>query len=198
MKNLITLLFIVALGTTTYAQDFEKGGNYITIGYGVNGQPGYISGSHKSAIGPVIFTYERGITDVLGIGRIGIQAGFAFTHYSYDNYNNGYWGNHNWHSNYYKNVNRLSLLVKAPYHFEFDVDGLDFYAGAGIETRIDSRKYDYYNHNNGLVEEDTDTDVSIGVMVFAGARWYFTESFGVYLEAGYGVSNVNGGVVFAF
>lgn len=195
MKNLIALLFVVALGTTTYAQDFEKGGNYITIGYGVDatGLPGS-KVYRKLGIGPVLLTYERGITDIIGIGRIGVGGGIGFSHYGYNDYNTsflgGYYGN-----DYLTSVNRINIFVKAPYHFEFDIDGLDVYAGAGLGVRIDSEKYNYWN--NGSLTEGKRTNVGADYYIFAGARWYFSDAFGVYVEVGEGISNVNAGVVFA-
>ncbi len=194
MKNLIALLFVVALGTTTYAQDFEKGGNYITIGYGIDasGLPGS-NVYRKLGFGPVMATYERGITDIIGIGRIGIGGGIAWSHYGYNDYNSSIWwlaGNE-----YLTSVNRLNIFVKAPYHFEFDIDGLDVYAGAGLGVRIDSEKYDYWN--SGVVTEEKRTSVGVDHYIFAGARWYFSDAFGVYLEVGDGISNVNAGVVFS-
>ena len=196
MKNLIALLFVVALGTTTYAQDFEKGGNYITIGYGVdaNGLPGS-KVYRKLGFGPVMLTYERGITDIIGIGRIGIGGGIGFSHYGYNDYNSSFWGGYYYSNEYLKSVNRLNIFVKAPYHFEFDIDGLDVYAGAGFGVRVDFEKYDDWN-GIGYTEEKR-TKVGFDHYIFAGARWYFSETFGVYLEVGDGISNVNAGVVFS-
>ncbi len=193
MKKLVALLFVAVLGATAYGQDFEKGGSYITIGYGVdvNGLPG--SSAYRTfGIGPIMASYEYGITDIIGIGRIGVQGGIAFSHYNYDDYI-GIW--YPYTVDYIKSANRFTVFAKAPYHFEFDVDGLDVYAGAGFGINFDSEKYDYWS--NGTVVEGKRSSANFVHYIFAGARWYFSDSFGVYLEVGDGIANINGGVVFA-
>ncbi len=193
MKNLIALLFVLVMGATTYAQDFEKGGNYITIGYGVDvsGLPGH-SSYRKFGIGPVMASYERGITDIIGIGRIGVGGGIAWSHYSYNAYDPLF----GWVTNdYITSANRFTVFARAPYHFELDIDGLDLYAGAGFGINFDSEKYDYWL--NGNIVEGRRSSVGVVHYIFAGARWYFSDAFGVYLEVGDGISNVNAGVVFA-
>lgn len=195
MKNLLALLFVVAVSSVTFAQDFENKGNYITIGYGVDlgGRPGTGTIVHKGiGLGPIMATYERGITDVLGIGRIGVGGGVAFSIYNYNSSNNN-----NFFSNEYKySTNRISLFVRAAYHFEFDIENLDVYAGVGGGVNIDNTKEEYFVNNN-LQSNAKRSNVGGVHYIFGGARWYFSKAFGVYVEVGDGISNVNGGVVFS-
>ena len=51
------------------AQDFENKGNYMSVGVGTD-----LFVSHADdgfAVGPFLINYERGITDIIGIGRFG-------------------------------------------------------------------------------------------------------------------------------
>jgi hypothetical protein len=195
-------LFIICFLATGLlnAQDFRKGGNYVNLGYGLDpwGSPLVTStfGTvNTSNIGPIMLMYERGVTDVLGIGRIGAGGGLAQSFYT-QKYT--YLGieerNH---------TSRTSLIARATYHFEFDIPKLDVYAGVGGGLHIYSDKKEDYNpfdsnsNTDGFVVT-RETRVGGVHYVFAGAKYYFTEAFGVYLEAGHGLVAFNGGLAFAF
>ena len=196
MKKIITLLALIVLSINVNAQDFEKGGNYVTVGYGLdpwghsinNGNGWGNNGNYKkNSIGPSILMYERGITDILGIGRIGAGGGFAHSIY------NQKWSDNSGYE--YKEVRqRLSIILKAAYHFEFDIPKMDVYAGVGaaIHHYTDTQK-----DNVGFVDSRS-TGIGAGHYVFAGIRYYFTDVIGVYAEAGHGLAALNGGLVFKF
>lgn len=179
MKQLLTTVFFSLILTGAFAQDFEKGGNYIITGFGFDP---YYHPLGNYGIGPVIVGYERGVTDILGIGRIGAGGTFAATFYP-GTYLNGvhYTGS------------RFSIVGRAAYHFEFDVPGMDVYAGAGIGVHILNEPYYNYYYAYGTVSR-----VTVATRVFGGIRYFFVPAFGVYAEAGYGLSALNGGMVFHF
>lgn len=196
MKKFITLLVIMILSVNLNAQDFEKGGNYLTIGYGLDPWGHAISNTNawggnngsyrKTSLGPTILMYERGITDILGIGRIGAGGGLAHSIYT-----------QKWVDNSYevKDIRqRFSIILKAAYHFEFDIPKMDVYAGVGalIHHYTDTQK-----DNLGFVDSRS-TGIGAGHYVFAGIRYYFTDAIGVYAEAGHGLAALNGGLVFKF
>ena len=182
MKKFVTLMVIMILSINLNAQDFEKGGNYVCVGYGLDpwGNPGNgfafdNSNYRKTTIGPSLLMYERGITDILGIGRIGVGGGFAHSLYS-----------EKWVSAgaEYKNVShRISVILRAAYHFEFDIPKMDVYAGVGTAFHA------YINSSSTF---------PLGHYVFAGIRYYLTDAIGVYAEAGHGLAALNGGLVFKF
>lgn len=199
MKKVFMLLCCALALNTGIAQDFEKGGNYVTLGYGLDpwGHPsvggnglGLIgAGYKKSTIGPIMLTYERGVTDVLGIGRIGAGGAIVQTFYNqkytYGNVVDTY------------NRSRLGVIARATYHFEFDIPKMDVYAGVGGGVYFNTDK-DKVTNLLGQESVTRSSSVSGGHYVFAGIRYYFTDAFGVYAEAGHGVSALNGGLVFAF
>jgi len=184
--------------STTTAQDFEKGGNYVSLGYGLDpwGYPGVagtaLLGTYKkTAIGPIRLSYERGVTDILGIGRIGAGGSIVQSFYT-QKYTNGAYV-----STYTRS--RLGIIARAAYHFEFDIPKMDVYAGVGGGFYINSDKDKIPNAlNPNQYTESRSSSVSGGHYIFAGIRYYFTDAFGVYAEAGHGVSALNGGIVFKF
>ena len=194
MKKVLMLIACVMTVMVASAQDFEKGGNYITIGYGLDPWGHHVNSGNawgnahyrKTVIGPSILTYERGITDVLGIGRIGVGGGFAHSIYTQKWTDNGY---------EYKDIRqRLSFIAKAAYHFEFDVDKMDFYAGVGVGVHhYTDRESDSFGY-----DKKHPSHIGVGHYVFAGIRYYFTDAIGVYAEAGHGLAALNGGLVVKF
>ena len=203
MKKVISLIVCLFAAGTLSAQAFENGGNYITLGFGFdpygNAGAGNSGNGYKhAALGPIVLTYERGITELLGIGRIGVGGGVAQSFYtSTYNYSHPVWGYH-YEEKYTRS--RTSLVFRAAYHFDFGVDKMDVYAGVGGAMHFYSDKHtstsadpdDYYEYKY------SDSSIGGGHYVFGGIRYYFTDSFGVYAEAGHGIYALNGGVVFAF
>lgn len=179
MKKIGILLAFLCLATGSFAQDFEKGGNYICLGYGFD--PYYKPLGHYG-VGPIILNYEHGVTDVLGIGRIGAGGGFAATFYPGTYYNGirytGY---------------RFSITARATYHFEFDIPKLDVYAGIGGALHIDREPY-----TSVFLVNSYRNSVRGSHYVFAGVRYFFVPAFGVFVEAGHGHRAAAGGMVFAF
>ena len=200
MKKQLLLIVIIFIIGNSFAQDFEKGGNYITTGFGFDpwgyhGVGNAFGTYKKSSIGPIVATYERGITDVLGIGRIGVGGSFA----------------QSWYTQKYKystvediyRTSRFSFMAKAAYHFEFGVDKMDVYAGvaAGVNFYTDKDVVFYpfnVNANNQGYVTSRSSYVRPAHYEFIGIRYYFVPSFGVYAEAGYGLAALNAGMVFAF
>ncbi len=199
MKKVFMLICCALALNTATAQDFEKGGNYVTLGYGLDpwGNPTvgtgslFTSGYKKSTVGPIMLTYERGITDVLGIGRIGAGGAIVQTFYNQKYTTGAYVSTYN--------RSRLGVIARATYHFEFDIPKMDVYAGVGGGVYFSTDKDKVANFLDPNQHTTTrNTSVSGGHYIFAGIRYYFTDAFGVYLEAGHGVSAVSGGLAFKF
>lgn len=182
MKKNFAFMLCMLVSGLSFGQDFEKGGHYVTVGYGID--PYY----HPFGwgIGPVVAGYEYGVTDVLGIGRIGAGGSFGASFYP------GYY------SNGQKYVGtRFSILARVAYHFEFDIPKLDVYAG--VSGGVHFRKEPY---TEVFILQPTKygyrSDVVPAYHVFGGIRYFFVPSFGVYAEGGYGLSALNAGMVFHF
>lgn len=197
MKTISILLLSFLIVPNTFSQAFEKGSNFITLGFGLDpyGRTNKISngyGHKNTAFGPIILAYEHGITDLLGIGRIGVGGAVGQSFYTSKSFENKMGSIYEYKSN----RSRTSLTFRAAYHFDFGVDKMDVYAGIGgaLHVYSDTEKYD----EPGLLYDRKSVSVGGGPSIFGGIRYLFTPNFGVYAEAGYGLSALNGGLVFKF
>ncbi|MDX2359480.1 MAG: outer membrane beta-barrel protein [Crocinitomicaceae bacterium] len=184
MKRAALLVICLMTLGSAFSQDFVKGGNYISLGYGLDPYRGSSNiGNNYIGHGGGV-AYERGVTDVLGIGRIGAGGGISTMFYSY----------HSSISDF--NTVRLTLSARATYHFEFDVPKLDVYAGLGFAFNMDFEETNII----GLTNKKKNTHIGRPNyhQVFAGIRYYFTDAFGVYAEFGHGHRAASAGVVFSF
>lgn len=185
MKKIIAIFALVAVSNMVTAQAFEKGGNYIHFGFGLD-PFGRISSSFWGGkyynVGPIVAGYEVGITEKLGIGRLGVGGiiGQSFSGYKYNNGDRTTWS-------------RTSIVARCAYHFDFGIDKMDVYAGVGAGVHIYGAEK---SNANGYILDDG--HINPTHYVFAGIRYYFTDNFGVYAEAGHGLATLNGGLVFKF
>lgn len=179
MKKGILLIVCLLSFSSAFSQEFVKGGNYVTVGYGLDPYRGNHYIGHGGGV-----AYERGVTDVLGIGRIGAGGGISTMFYNYRTNITDF------------NTARLTFSARATYHFEFDIPKLDVYAGVGFAFNVDFEETNIVGFNNKT--KNTNVGRPNYHQVFAGIRYYFTDSFGVYAEAGHGHRALNAGVVFSF
>jgi hypothetical protein len=172
MKKLLIVAVLLSAAFGSSAQAFEKGSNYLQAGYGLQ----------INTLGPICIGYEKGITDIIGIGRFGVGAVLAHEFYFGNSVLNTV-------------QNRTLLTGRCAYHFDFNIEKMDVYAGAGVGIQY---------HGDSKIK---DTDIVFGEYpagiypassVFAGIRYYFTNKFAVYAEAGYGLGYLNGGIVYRF
>lgn len=182
MKKVLSIIAIAMLSNLANAQAFENKGNYVNFGFGIDPFTNTIGnayfGYNHYQIGPVVIGYERGITEKLGIGRIGLGGLIGQSFEGYKNYSR--WMN-------------TSVLFRGAYHFDFNIDKMDVYAGVGAGfSFVSSEKYD----------DATITGSSSSVRgeqyIFAGIRYYFNNNLGVYAELGEGFMLANGGLVLKF
>jgi hypothetical protein len=101
-----------------------------------------------------------------------------------------YWGND------YLAYNVFAFGGRANYHFNFEVDKLDVYAGLVLGWEIgrwsssnnaDDSWLRYYGNYSGF---------HFGF--HAGARYFFTRNIGAFAEAGYGLTYIKAGLSFKF
>lgn len=191
MKKLAAGLFMSLMVGGLNAQTLERGDNIINLGFGFDPYYSYSSagGAKRNAVGPIVAGYEYIVTDKLGIGRIGVGGiiGQSFYNEKYTTI---------WAKYHYK-TSRTAIVARAAYHFELPVEGLDLYAGVGGGFYINNQVSRVVAQ--GEVEtKNKDVRVSGAHYIFGGARYFFTDAFGVYAEFGYGFNAINGGMVFKF
>jgi len=194
MRNL-GIVFIGALLTFNVgAQAFQNKTNVITLGAGFDPYyshyASYGYNYKKSAVGPFILAYERGITELLGIGRIGVGGSVGQSFYTSRSFDNNNY-------EYIDRTSRTAIFVRAAYHFDFGIDKLDVYAGVGGGAYVRSETHKSSNPNYVFVSKKGGV-VDGGPTAFGGVRYYFTDAFGVYGEVGYGMTAISGGLAFKF
>lgn len=177
LKSLVIALVFMAAAAPTMAQvKYDKGDKLFSVGLGIGG---YVDGFYSYDYRGAGYYYSTGygipITASLEFFindaiSIGPYAGFAF-------------GNH-WVA--------FDGGARGSYHFSKHIplgtDKLDLYGS--VILGVSNIWYDYAGYD--------DSDFAGRFGLTAGARWYFTNSFAVNAEVGWGVTPVLAGVSFKF
>jgi len=153
------------------AQSFEKGENIFNAGFGF-GYYGYGFGYNRSfSIPAITANYEIGLGDFIGVGP---YAGIASWNYSSGSFDGGY--------------SIVAIGGRASFHLtdvllndalDLGVDEKwDIYATLIMGLNFDMYTGDFTNSQNN------NANLSFGPIF--GFRYYFSNSFGMYLEGGRG------------
>jgi hypothetical protein len=172
MKKIIVIitLFLAIQSLTVQAQTFEKGDFGINggIGLGYRGFPVEFSATY--GIVDNLFNVD-GLTMSIG-GYLGFSMAYAvgFTsQYSYTNIKT-----------------RFIPAVRVLGHYSF-FDNFEVYGGPAMGYN--------FNYSNQSSSDNVDYPYISGI---AGAKYYFKDNFGVYIETGYTIGYLMGGVTFKF
>jgi len=176
MKKITITLFFAALSffntNTLNAQAFEEGSMVLNLGAGVGTKyaTGFgISGSFELGIWP---------TGDFGIIGLGVISGFTI---SDDVITMGS-----------VDYTEFAIGPRGTYHFTIiPVENLDVYAAADLLFVSQTTKY-----KDGVTPNDSDFKFRPGAV--AGARYYFSDFFGVFGELGYSVTFLTGGISLKF
>jgi len=177
-KSILILLACFAVAIAQ-AQPFQKGTTTANMGIGL----GTTLGGLGKARPAVSASVDHGIWSIGGPGVISLGGYVGNTGYKYR------------YSGYTAKWNYTVIGARGAYHYNgFEkVPDLDVYGGVMLGYNImkyssdDSEEHFSGNYDDGL-----------GFSCFVGGRWFFSDSFGVYGELGYGVSVLNVGVTFKF
>lgn len=190
MKRLIITLCVISLSLpeTMKAQMFEKGTHIISPGFGMGGiYPVFTSVNSRSPLFGL--SYEHSPFENAGPGTIGIG---GFIGYKAFKRNNEIGDNR-----FYEKLHYVIIGAKGAYHYNpfRDVENLDLYAGLMLSLNIPDYANNYSENYKYL--ENKYRPYLAGT-IYAGARYFFTENIGVFVEAGFGTSFLNLGVNFKF
>lgn len=179
-KSFIVFLSFVSIlfCAETQAQAFQKGTTALNAGVGV----GTALGGYGKVSPAISLSVDHGIWEVGGPGVVSLGGYVGTTGYKYSD------------SSYNAKWNYIIVGVRGAYHYNgFDLPDLDLYGGAMVGYNIVKYTSDldeeYFGKNYGS---------GIGVSGFLGARYFFSDMFGVYAELGYGVSVLNAGLTLKF
>ena len=174
LVGLALVLFIPS--TPMKAQIFDQGDFVLNLGLGI-GSTLYTGLYYKTTVPPVFVSGDYCVRENLGPGNLGVGGYIGYNAYKWDyTYLGDSWG--------YK-YSTIIIGPRGTYHFVDLVDNLDLYGGILLGARIVSAKeygttYLGYNY--------TANSSGVAYSMFAGARYYFSDNFGVMAELGYGIA----------
>ncbi|MCL2007663.1 MAG: hypothetical protein FWG77_06205 [Treponema sp.] len=178
MKKMVMVLLIFAVvGASAFSFDIlsfpppvDPGNILVNVGVGFS----TLARSGSMVIPPISAAVEYALDVELPITVGGILS------VSHNAWEEPLWSN---------NETLFALAARANWHWGFDVNWLDFYTGLSIG-------YIYYNINStwrGTSSIVRNPHASYGTMYWAGqlgARFYFTDRVGAFLELGFPLSQV--------
>jgi hypothetical protein len=178
MKKLLLVLLVAVFSLTQLiAQEstFKKGDKVVNLGIGFGST--YYSSFYTSHTPALSVSFETDVKDgILDKGSIGVGGYLGYSSASYS----GYW----------KTTN-IIIGARGSFHYPL-VNKLDTYTGLLLGYNIYTFKYE------STFIGSAGTSSGLLLAWFAGARYYFTDKFGVMAEIGYGISYISLGVNFKF
>lgn len=193
MKKTITTFFIAFLFlliNKANAQTYEVGNNVLSLGVGLGSSLGYTNSTQSPALS---IQFERGITELGSSGVLSIGGYFGVKNYKYDYSYFGYSFSQKW--------NYTLIGLRGAYHFTgLDVDKVDLYGGVMLGYYILTYKYTDNDptHDDNFYNSNQNFKSTAGFSLYGGARYFFTEKIGAFLELGYGISYLNLGLAIKF
>ena len=187
MKKILGIITLL-VSATSFGQGYAAGDNVLGLGIGL-GNTYQVSGT-STRIPPMQLYYEAGVSDQLGVGAF---IGYTSTGRK-EVFKDGFGNTHTYQYNY----NYTLIGLRGAYHFGCllgTVDNFDLYGGLSLGYAILNTKL---KTSDGAPDIDDTKSSSSGfhLGVYAGMRYYFDDSFGVFGEIGYNISVIQVGVVF--
>ncbi|MDQ3100943.1 MAG: hypothetical protein M3R08_06125 [Bacteroidota bacterium] len=181
------------------AQVFPEGSNSVSIGYGfvtllgaLNSTFSEYSDVKTSGLGPIYFKYERALSDNIGLG---LNVAYAVNEWSYRFPSVDTAGN----PVLYTETTRrstYSVLARFNYHIGSS-DKFDPYIGMGLGYRNATWTFDTDNPGGGSGVNISNL-FPLGFEMTFGARYFFTDNIGAYLEVGAAKSVLQAGLSVKF
>ncbi|HOI32290.1 MAG: outer membrane beta-barrel protein [Bacteroidales bacterium] len=176
MRKVLFVLAFALIGLSYSAQaQFEKGQVDANIGIGL----GATFATGTLDLPPVSLALDFGVSDNLSIGA---YLGYSASKEDFS----GFGANYSWKYTY------MIAGARGAYHFDL-ADQLDTYAGVMLGYNIASVKYDGPGASPASPKAG-----GIAYAGFAGARYHFGDTFGIYAELGYGIALLNAGLTLKF
>jgi hypothetical protein len=174
----ILFILFISLSAIANAQrrssitPIEKGSMTFSAGVGIGTE--YQSDYYNSAFGTKA-AIEAGLWQAgPGVVTLGLELGSSFSNGgTYDNYK----------------TSTVIVAGRSAWHHGWNINGLDTYAG--LSAGVGFHNYQY--NKNGKVNQSEVIPVFGG---FVGASYFITPRFGINVEGGYDITQVQGGVIF--
>lgn len=177
---------------------FTRGTNLLSLKMGLGSDYYFNYGNrhqkYNDGRSPIMgVAYEHGITDLLGIGYLGLggEAGFAHA----KQYVNKYWASQG---------NIFHFGMTCNYHFDFHMitkepvfEKIDLYAGLGLFIRHEIRRITEDTNANYDGEIDySRTDPIVNGCI--GGRYFFTDNISAMVQLGTSLAFAETGLTFKF
>ena len=192
MKTYLSLLFC-SLALSGSAQSFAKSQKDLNIGFGFGNH--YAGHSYNSSTPAISIAFDYGITDEISLGGMLGFGGASYQYFYYDNCGTA--------AGTFSDTYKYSFTLvgfRGAYHFDklIKIPQLDAYAGLILYDAIGHYTFSTTNPcgKRGVYASNTYGGFYFGG--FIGARYRFTDHFGVFLELGYGLSEANLGLNYKF
>ena len=192
MKSIRTILtiLIVAAGISAIAQPNRKpndpmstGNIILNFGFGpATSFHGYYHGFSPG----LMIGGEIGLWD-LGPGVVALGGEIGWDYWT-DTYYDSRYGVPSYTYSYMS----ITIAPRASYHYGWNVQGLDTYAGFAVGPRIPVFSYDIPGYTGPV----SNPGVWVGGGFFAGASYFFTPLIGVNAELGYNITYAQVGMAF--
>jgi len=188
MKKTLLLMLLAAFAIGARAQKFQKGTNIVSAGIGLGSS--ILSYSGASQTPAINLQYERGVWDVGGPGVISLGGYAGYKGYDYSGKVSTYSYSQKWHY--------TVIGARSAYHYHgFKSDNLDVYGGLMLAYNI--LKYSYTDNSpSGSYSASGSYGSTVGLSLYLGGRYFFTDNIAALLELGYGVSYLNIGIALKF
>jgi hypothetical protein len=218
MKKLSSLFILLVLSVSLFAEGsdsnnsilknngggpkcFDENTHIVNVGIGLGGGR-YLNYTFGDYVVTPIFdiSYEQPWSQKIGPGYLGVGGYFAYraARFRYD-YTTPFYGNPNTNYYYESRWNYYTIAGRAAYHWDvLNSEKAELYAGVLIGARFQTYSYTDNDPSNDHYDRASGGPISSAFSAFAGARYYFTKNFGVYVEARAGVSYINAGCSFKF
>ncbi len=189
-KSILFSIAIVAVSVfsaaSAKAQAFGVGTNVISAGIGLGSSiANYTYGSQSPGFN---VTYDRGIWEA-GPGVISLGGYVGIKDYKYGYIQNGYAYSEKW--------NYTVVGVRGAWHFTgLNIDNLDLYGG--VMLAYYAVGYSYNDNQGNAGGSLGNYGNTVGLSVFAGAKYYVSGNFAVFGELGFGANILDLGVAYKF
>ena len=186
-KIFLVFTLVSCFFVNSNAQDlFGKGDKVVSLGVGVGS---YLGGSgYKMSVPPIFASYDHCIIDGLINDKASIGVG-GYVAYSANKWETSY-GNYDYGYKY----QYMILGARGTFHYQ-PLNKLDTYAGVMLGYDIVSSKY-YGDKEYGSLSSASGSEFAYSA--FVGARYYFSDNFAAFAEAGYGIAALELGISFKF
>jgi len=180
--SLMLVLFLPMANLNS--QTFDQGDKVLSFGLGLGSTYVAWGSANKTTVPPIFIAGDYCLREDLGPGNLGVGGILAYSAYKWEY---GF-------SDYWYTYTTFFIGARGTYHFTDLVEDLDLYGGVVLGAKIVSSKehgdalgYNYSANSSGVLYD-----------IFAGARYYFSDNFGVMGELGYGIAWLKIGVSLKF